>query len=377
MKDIVVAGHICLDIIPDLGPLKSGLKSAFSPGKLSSIGAVSVSTGGPVSNTGLALFNLGMPVKLMGKLGDDALGKVILNNLDAFDQALSKDMIIVPSINTSYTIVISPPGVDRMFLHHSGANDSYSSSDIPWDQIKKNTLFHFGYPPLMANMYKNNGADLVELFKIAKSRHVVTSLDMAYPDSESDAAKADWESILSKTLPYVDIFMPSLDEIQFMLKSSLGLPQMGNKLLNMGAGMVLLKLGDKGLYLRTSENAERLGFLSTMGHSDISPWLHRELYSPCFEVKVAGTTGAGDCTIAGFLAALIKSLPPGEALNAAVAVGAFNVEVSDSTSGIRHWDKVQTRIRNGWEKYAPDMKLAPWKPTIDGSVFLGPSDVFF
>jgi len=40
-------------------------------------GAATVSTGGAVSNTGIALHRLGVPTRLMGKVGDDILGRAI------------------------------------------------------------------------------------------------------------------------------------------------------------------------------------------------------------------------------------------------------------------------------------------------------------
>lgn len=59
-----------------------------------------------------------------------------------------------------------------------------------------------------------------ELFRpgrLIETRHLDVSLDMALPDSESPAGKADWQGILENILPHVDIFVPSIEEILFML----------------------------------------------------------------------------------------------------------------------------------------------------------------
>jgi hypothetical protein len=46
----VVAGHICLDIIPDMQALPpSGFKETFLPGHLLKVGAAALCTVGPVS----------------------------------------------------------------------------------------------------------------------------------------------------------------------------------------------------------------------------------------------------------------------------------------------------------------------------------------
>ena len=76
---IVVAGHLCLDIIPDLSGSPSGatLADILRPGQPVNVGPATLSTGGAVSNTGLALHRLGVPVRLMGKVGNDLFGQAI------------------------------------------------------------------------------------------------------------------------------------------------------------------------------------------------------------------------------------------------------------------------------------------------------------
>ena len=107
--------------------------------------------------------------------------------------------------------------------------------------------------------------------------------------------------------------------------------------MDLGAKIVGLKLGNRGFYLRTA--GEQV--LVSMGRgrpADLSAWANRELWSPCFQADVVGTAGSGDATIAGFLTALLHKLPPEQAVTAAVAVGACNVEAADTLSGIQPWD---------------------------------------
>ncbi|MGD8963569.1 MAG: carbohydrate kinase family protein, partial [Desulfobacterales bacterium] len=124
---IAVAGHICLDIIPPFDNSKKKVDELFLPGKLIEVGPAIISTGGAVSNTGLALHRLGVPTTLMGKIGSDFFGKIILDLLNIRDPALTKGMIMSAKSNTSYTVVISPPGSDRVFLHFPGANDDFNA----------------------------------------------------------------------------------------------------------------------------------------------------------------------------------------------------------------------------------------------------------
>ena len=69
---------------------------------------------------------------------------------------------------TSYSMIISPPEVDRIFLHCPGVNDTFKAADIDFDLLADADLMHFGYPPIMKQMYQNGGTELVEVFRKAK-----------------------------------------------------------------------------------------------------------------------------------------------------------------------------------------------------------------
>ncbi len=392
--DVVVAGHICLDMIPALHDRPTGMDSLFVPGKLVDVGPVVMSTGGAVSNTGIALHRLGAQVRLMGKVGRDPFGRNIVDIVQAAGAGLSEDMIVTDGEHSSYSIVISPPGVDRVFLHHTGTNDTFVSDDVQEAAVRQARLFHFGYPPLMRSMYRSEGAELERLFRKVKRAGLTTSLDLAKPDPASDAGKADWLRILSRTLPHVDLFLPSLEEILFMLdrakfeqleaahgSSLLGavdgdlLAWLADRLLGFGTAVAAIKLGEYGLYMRTTADRARLAAMGACAPR--SPdWLNRECLTTCYRVDVAGTTGAGDCTIAGFLMGVIGGAAPHEALRGAVAVGACNVEQADATSGVPSWSDVERRLAGGWERYPQALKLEGWTWDERQAIWRGPHDGF-
>ena len=81
---IIAAGHICLDITPLFPKEKTGaVAELLLPGTLLRMEGADVHTGGSVANTGLALRFFGADTVLMGKLGDDAFGRMILDILAA------------------------------------------------------------------------------------------------------------------------------------------------------------------------------------------------------------------------------------------------------------------------------------------------------
>jgi sugar/nucleoside kinase (ribokinase family) len=214
---VIVAGHVCVDIIPAFGEQVAPLDTLLRPGHLTIVGPALISTGGAVSNTGLALHRLGIPVRLMGKIGQDLFGEAILSVFRSHSPALADGMLISPGEDSSYTLVINPPGVDRIFIHCPGANDTFGASDVPIEEVRQARIFHFGYPSLMRRMHVDDGVELSQLMANVKAAGVITSLDMSLPDPGSSAGRADWQLTLERTLPYVDLYVPNLEETLFTI----------------------------------------------------------------------------------------------------------------------------------------------------------------
>lgn len=388
---VVVAGHICLDIIPQFAGRDGGLERLLVPGTLVEVGPAVLATGGAVSNTGLALHRLGVPTRLMGRIGADLFGQAIRRIVGAYGPDLADGMLVAPGEPSSYTVVVNPPGVDRIFLHCPGVNDTFGAADIPYAELEGVPIFHFGYPPIMRRIYADGGRELEAIFRQVKARGAVTSLDMAMPDAAGPAGAVDWPRLLARALPHVDLYLPSLEETLFMLdrprferlRAAGGvlagcdgalLARLADTLLGMGTAVVGLKLGDRGLYLRTAADPRRLAALRPATRAALDAWAGRELLAPCFQVAVAGTTGCGDCTIAGFLTGLLHGLTLEQTLTAAVAVGACNVEQPDAVSGVPGWADVQARIARGWPRRPARIDWPGWRWAADGALAAGPND---
>ena len=379
-KCAVVAGHICLDIFPGLDHLpEGGLAKVLQEMHLLHVGPAVLATGGPVPNTGLALHRLGIPTHLTAKVGADFFGQAVRDLVAGDAPELVEGVRIDPWTSTAYTIIFSAPGMDRIFLAHTGASDTYGVEDIDYALVSQADLFHFGYPPVMKRMYENGGLELKEVFRRAKeassSGRLLTSLDMTFPDPAMPGGKANWWLILQCSLPEVDIFLPSFEELLFMLDRSkyealqaaggiqegIGpelLHRLSGELLKMGVKLVVIKLGESGLYLRTaaSEVMEKLA-----GSLDAGAWADKEMWAPCFKVNVLGTTGAGDATIAGFLSGLLRGLSPAETMTMAVAVGACNVEAVDALSGVCSWEETERRVQSGWKRHELKLEAPGWE----------------
>lgn len=374
--DVIVAGHLALDIFPALLP-DADPAGLLAPGTLTEAGPLQFAPGGCVANTGLALHRLGVSVGLAARVGGDETGRLVRARIAAECPGLAEHLRETAEAG-SYTLVFSTPRTDRSFLHFPGPNASFRAADVDWERWPEARFFHFGYPPLMRGMYSDDGEQLAELMRGAKAAGLTTTLDMAMPDSESVALGVDWRTVLGRALPYVDLFLPGYEEMRLMLgapdedaQSAAYAPErvaaLAEELLALGCRAVALKLGQAGLYLRTSERASAPGFPG-------GGWQNRELWAPCFSVTAAGTTGAGDCTIAGFLAGLSKGLPPEAVMTGAVAAGACSVERTDALGGIVHWDAMLRRIEAGWPSRRLDLGDKGWRRDEGKRIWSGPAD---
>lgn len=391
IRKAVAAGHICLDVIPNLSGMELEKPGDFYiPGSLRTAGTAKLSTGGPVSNTGLNLTKLGIDTLLMGKVGADAFGEMAQLLLKK-EWGIENTLIVDVSAATSYTVVINPKGYDRMFLHNSGANDTFCAADVDYEKLKDRDLFHFGYPPLMKKMIADTGNDLVTMFRKVHELGLTTSLDMCLPDVFHD--QTDWPSIFKALCPHLDLYIGSAEETLFMLHRDQYmelrnasdrdlldeftgdmLHDLAGELLNMGLRIAVIKCGSRGYYVRTPEKT----VLETMGRAkpgDIDDFAGRELWHPAFHCPVpANATGSGDASIAGFLAAYLRGLSLLDCVITATGTGSASVEKPDALSGVPDWNGVQQRIQT-----------VPRDPlTVEGSgwstdpgrsfLWIGPSD---
>jgi sugar/nucleoside kinase (ribokinase family) len=349
LRPVVAAGHICLDVLPDLSAFGGGrLERALRPGRLLEVGAATLSSGGSAANTGLALQRLGVPVRLAAKIGADPLGRLLQELIEAQAAGLSAGLTIDPEAATAYSIVLSPPGQDRAFLHCPGANATFGAADVPEALLVGAGWLHCGYPPVMARLRADGGAELIALLRRARAAGLGTSLDLCALDAA--AAALDWRAWLRGVLPWVDVFLPSFDELwaaQFPGEvcpalETVGLAQLRQisaELLGWGAGTVVIKLGARGLYGRDAAS---------------------EVWAAARQVQVIGTTGAGDAAIAGYLAARGRGAGLAVSLATAAAVGAANCEAADALSGIPSWEALAARLAAGWPTEALDLAEAGW-----------------
>jgi sugar/nucleoside kinase (ribokinase family) len=365
--DVVIAGYICVDLIPEFHKDKShvSLSEFFKPGKLIEIKGLSAVLGGAVANTGMVMKKFSKNVLLNGSIGDDFIGKIARESLDKC--GLSEGIRTVKDYRTAFGLVIAPPQIDRIFLESLGCSKLFDISHINFDAIAQSRLFHFGYPPLLRQFYQKEGSQLLDMFSKVKSLDVVTSLDFSLPDAGGESGSINWPEILQRILPFTDIFVPSLEEaLQIMMPDEYAqieasfdkidfidripvstIRQLGKRIIDCGAKIVLLKAGHSGAYLWTGDISslnEKSGFTLSA-----EKWNYCELWCPAYPVdndKFINASGAGDTSAAAFLSAILNGEGPETSLRYAAIAGRNSLYCYDIYNEISTWDEIAMEMKS-------------------------------
>ena len=264
--------------------------------------------GGCAANTGIALSKLGAEVKVAGKVGADGFGDFVVHTLqEAGVDAAS--VVRDSSVSTSFTFVMISSAGQRRFLHCMGANTTFCLDDIDLKVLDDAKILHVAGTYLMPTF---DGKQTAELLKEAKKRGVITSMDTAFNDRVED-----WNRIADSCLPYLDYFLPSFEEAEQITGAS-DPKVMARMLKERCPGVVGIKLGAEGFYLKTDEAEKRF---------------------PPYSVRVVDASGAGDCFVAGFLRGVLEGWDMERCARFGNATAAFCIGAIGCTTGVRSMEE--------------------------------------
>lgn len=312
MLTTVVAGHLCIDLIPTLT-----VAEVPKPGELAPSGPIELAIGGCVGNTGVALFSLGCDVFVDAAVGRDHLGDLARQML-ATAIGAERVRLAVLSEATSYSIVIDTPGGDRAFWHHVGANSQYATT-----HFTEADILHIGYPTALPALSADSGAGIIDVLTRARAEGVTTSIDLSSP-SDAVSADRDWASILKEMLPAVDLASPSLADIQRLVPEleAATAATAAQWLVDSGVAVALVTDGSNGAECAygSQERFERGGRALARQHAPAS-----SVHIAAASIEAGRTTGAGDVASAGLLAAAAYELPTSSWPQLAVAAATAHV----------------------------------------------------
>lgn len=280
-KPIVVVGSINVDLVA---------KAERIPVSGETVRGIEFKThsGGKGANQAVAIARLGYPVRMIGKVGNDAFGKQLRSDL----QQAGVDVSAVGQVEDSSgvaVIVVSPEG-DNVIVVTPGANAALRPVDLDGN---------------------------VEMIRNAKI--VLAQLEIPMETVEYLAELCEREGVPlmldpapSQTLSPVVMrrvtwLTPNETEALFYAKSSTNeSPEtIARKLLDEGAVGVVLKLGSSGLYLRNRKDLD--------------------VAVPAFSVKAVDTTAAGDAFNGAFAVGLALGHSPKDSARFAAAAAAISV----------------------------------------------------
>lgn len=195
-------------------------------------------------------------------------------------------------------------------------------------------------------------------------------------------------------LPYIDMLLPSYEELLYVLdpdefhqlKAGHGTVElidvaaparcsdMADWVLSMGAKLIALKLGHRGVYLK-SASEDLFAPLAVPDLGETGNWFARELWVPALEIdEPMNTGGAGDASIAGFISVFLRGLPVETALKYAACCGWQTIQVLDAVSGIRSWEDTTALLLSGSPTTDPNLADETWEYSEESSLWIGPSD---
>lgn len=269
MKDITTIGEILIDLT------QTGISETGIP-------VYTSFPGGAPANVAVAASRLGAKTAFIGKVGNDAFGKLLLETMKQ-NGVDSDGMIISESANTTLAVVSVADGGERSFaFYRKGFADTLLNKDeISQDRLKNTHILHFGSVSLTDE--PSRSATLAAVSK-AKQFGATITYDPNYRASLWNS-REDAVEMMKKPLGEVDILKISDEELPLLTGTDDA--ELGTKILydEYKIKLILLTLGAKGAYYRFGEAT---GTIAT------------------FDIKVADTNGAGDTFFGAFLSGMAR-----------------------------------------------------------------------
>lgn len=238
--------------------------------------------GGAPANAAVAVKKLGGTSAFIGKVGQDAFGRLLKNTL--FDHGvITNYMSTTTEANTTLAFVSLTADGDRDFIFYRkpGADMMLKPEDIPAQEFKKGDILHFCSLGLVDAPTKEAHKFAIESMKKAGG---FISFD---PNVRLDLwdEKEECKQVILEYMPYADLLKVSLDEMPFIFDTE-------------DEGVVAetcFKLGIKAVIV--TKGAHGSAFYTQNYIKEVAS----------IDVEVEDTTGAGDAYTGAVLGQIVKS----------------------------------------------------------------------
>ncbi len=271
---IISLGEILIDFFPAEFGRKLADVSAFIP-----------KPGGAPANVAVAAAKLGVPSAFIGKVGDDAFGRVLMKALEEQGVDIS-GMRMDDYARTTLAFIAKPDEntAEYAFYRNPGADLMLRTDELDRTMLSNTQVLHIGSLSLVAEPAMSATQEAVNL---AHHAGALISFDVNYRPSLWNSVEAALERIW-RMVPQADLLKVNETELQFLsgveAKDVDRLKEACQILLKHGPQLIVVTLGEKGSFFCTNDVSE---------------------FSPAFKVKTVDAVGCGDAFIAGLLARLI------------------------------------------------------------------------
>ncbi|MFF8378314.1 sugar kinase [Streptomyces sp. NPDC015661] len=283
--------------------------AATEPGPFANGAPARLGWAGAEATVAVGVSRLGHPAAWTGRVGDDAMGAMVLAGLRAEGV----------DVSTARTDPAAPTGLmlrerrtaDRLRVtyYRSGlAGSRLAPEDLDEARIAAARILHVtGITPALSATARAAVAHAVAL---ARAAGVTVSFDVNH--RERLWSRAEATDVLARLLPYADIVFAGPEEAALFVPEDEP-ERMARALTRLGPRQAVLKLGAEGA-------------LAVVGDE-----LH---VRPAVPVTAVDPVGAGDAFVSGYLAAVLDGSPPAERLRLAALCGAFAVSVPGDWEGL-------------------------------------------
>lgn len=242
-------------------------------GGVTLIDEIRITVAGTAAGTSIDMSKLGAKVTAMGAIGQDGLGDFLVETMQKYGIS-TENLVRKPGVQTSATILPIRPNGERPALHTLGANAQLTFSDLNLEAIQQADYLHVGGACLLPQF---EGEPMAKVLKIAQESGVITFFDII------GIARDDLKKIIDVCLPYIDFFMPGLEEAS-MITGLNDEDEIIHYFINCGVKHVVFKDGANGSILAYRNGNEI-----------------KKFKIPAFKAPVVDSTGCGDSYCAGFI----------------------------------------------------------------------------
>jgi fructokinase len=268
--DLVCLGEMLIDMFPAETGRRLAEVSAFLP-----------KPGGAPANVAVAAARLGAQSAFIGKVGDDAFGRFLIETLN-HEGVETRGMRVDEQARTTMAFIAKPDAhsAEYVFYRNPGADMMLRADELDETLLAETRAFHFGSISLINE--PSRSATQAALAR-ARQHGALISFDVNYRPSlwpgEDEALAA-----IRELLPLADLVKVNEEELA-LLAGSADLAVGSAFLLEQGPELIVVTLGAAGSYFRGAEGA-----------GQVRP----------FRVETVDAVGCGDAFTAGLLTQLVR-----------------------------------------------------------------------